>query len=190
MVREFQNKKEWALILGGSSGLGLASAKKLAKHGMNICIVHRDTRVKRRNIDKDFKEIAENSKGFISYNVDALNAEKRVSVIKSLKTELEGNKVSFHIELENIGENEEAQSILWKAAKTLGHLTNKRWILSITNKSGFKSLSEIEQFNYERKVEQIKKEDSIKKILDIIPSSEVTSVKEIEKENIKNKEKK
>ncbi len=95
MVREFQNKKEWALILGGSSGLGLASAKKLAQHGMNICIVHRDTRLQRRNIDKDFEEIAENSKGFISYNVDALNPEKRVSVIKSLKTELEGNKIKI-----------------------------------------------------------------------------------------------
>ena len=71
------------MILGGSSGLGLASAK-LAQHGMNICIVHRDTGTE-KNIDKDFKEIAENSKGFISYNVDALNAEKRVSVIKSLK---------------------------------------------------------------------------------------------------------
>ena len=105
-------------------------------------------------------------------------------------SELDGNKDAFHIELENIGENEEAQSILWKASKILGKLTNKRWILSITNNSGFKSLSEIEQLNYERKVEQIKKEDSIKKILDIIPSSEVTSVKEIEKENIKNKEKK
>ena len=95
MVREFQNKKEWALILGGSSGLGLASAKKLAQHGMNICIVHRDTRVQRRNIDKDFKEIGEKSKGFVSYNIDALNAEKRVSVIKSLKTELEGNKIKM-----------------------------------------------------------------------------------------------
>lgn len=105
-------------------------------------------------------------------------------------SELDGNKDAFHIELENIGENEEAQSILWKASKILGKLTNKRWILSVTNNSGFKSLSEIEQLNYERKVEQIKKEDSIKKILDIIPSSEVTSVKEIAKENIKNKEKK
>ena len=105
-------------------------------------------------------------------------------------SELDGNKEAFHIELEIIGENQEAQSILWKASKILGKLTNKRWILSVTNNSGFKSLSEIEQLNYERKVEQIKKEDSIKKILDIIPSSEVTSVKEIEKENIKNKEKK
>ena len=40
MDSEFNDK--WAIILGGSSGLGLASAKKLASHGMNICIVHRD----------------------------------------------------------------------------------------------------------------------------------------------------
>ena len=44
MVKEFKEKKEWALILGGSSGLGLATAKKLARHGMNICIVHRNSR--------------------------------------------------------------------------------------------------------------------------------------------------
>ena len=95
MVREFQKKKEWALILGGSSGLGLATAKKLAHHGMNICIIHRNTRAQRRNIDKDFQKIAEKSKGFISYNIDAINAEKRSSVIKSLKKELEGNKIKI-----------------------------------------------------------------------------------------------
>ena len=33
MVREFENKNEWAIILGASSGLGLATAKKLAKEG-------------------------------------------------------------------------------------------------------------------------------------------------------------
>ena len=95
MVREFQNKKEWALILGGSSGLGLATAKKLAHHGMNICIIHRNTRVQRRNIEKDFQKIAKKSKGFISYNIDAINAEKRASVIKSLKKELEDNKIKI-----------------------------------------------------------------------------------------------
>ncbi len=94
-------------------------------------------------------------------------------------SELDGNKPTCHIELENIGDGEEAQSILWKASKILGELTKKRWVLSITNKQGFKSLSEIEKIKYEKKVEQLKKEESIKKILDIIPSSEVTSVEEI-----------
>ena len=104
-------------------------------------------------------------------------------------SEMDANKSACHIELENIGDNEEAQSILWKASKILGELTNKRWILSITNKQGFRSLSEIKQISYKKKVERLKKEESIKKILDIIPLSEVTSVKEIIKENNEKKDK-
>ncbi len=162
-------------------------------------IVENNLALKRDLLDqnKSFENNESNLKKFTEL-VEFLEKESEMLVAYHLRnsfrlvsySELDGNKDAFHIELENIGENQEAQSILWKASKILGKLTNKRWILSVTNKSGFKSLSEIEQLNYERKVEQIKKEDSIKKILDIIPSSEVTSVKEIEKENNKNKEKK
>ena len=35
----FENKNYWALILGGSSGFGLATAKKLSSQGMNIFAV-------------------------------------------------------------------------------------------------------------------------------------------------------
>ena len=84
MVKEFENKKEWALILGGSSGLGLATAKKLAKHGMNICIIHRNSRSQLDQIEKDFKEIRQNSVAFISYNIDAFNSEKRAELIENL----------------------------------------------------------------------------------------------------------
>ena len=103
-------------------------------------------------------------------------------------SELEGDKPACHIELQNIGDNEDAQNILWKASKVLGELTKKRWILSITNKTGHKSLEEIKQLDYKKKIDQLKKEETIKKILDIIPSSEVTSVIEIVKENNKKKD--
>ena len=93
MVKEFENKKEWALILGGSSGLGLATAKKLAKHGMNICIIHRNSRSQLDQIEKDFKEIRQNSVAFISYNIDAFNSKKRIELIENLKKELEGGKI-------------------------------------------------------------------------------------------------
>ena len=95
MVKEFENKKEWALILGGSSGLGLATAKKLAKHGMNICIVHRNSRSQLDQIEKDFKEITQESVAFISYNTDAFNSEKRTELIENLKKELEGGKIKI-----------------------------------------------------------------------------------------------
>ena len=73
MVKEFENKKEWALIIGGSTGLGLATAKKLAKHGMNICIIHRNSRSQLDQIEKDFKEITEDSVAFISYNLSLIH---------------------------------------------------------------------------------------------------------------------
>ena len=93
MVKEFENKKEWALILGGSSGLGLATAKKLAKHGMNICIVHRNSRSQLGQVEKDFKEITQEPVAFISYNTDAFHPEKRAALIKNLKKKLEGGKI-------------------------------------------------------------------------------------------------
>ena len=59
MVKEFQNKNYWALILGGSSGLGLATAKKLAKHGMHICIVHRNRKSELTEIKEALKFLIE-----------------------------------------------------------------------------------------------------------------------------------
>ncbi|MFY0628843.1 MAG: SDR family oxidoreductase [Flavobacteriaceae bacterium] len=93
MVKEFQDKNEWALILGGSSGLGLATAKKLAKHGMNICIVHRNSRSQQKNVEAAFKEITKEGVDFASYNTDGLNPEKRTALIDDLKNELEGGKI-------------------------------------------------------------------------------------------------
>ena len=57
MVRDFEHKGYWALILGGSSGLGLASAKKLAEEGMNIIIIHRTARMQMPLIETHFDEI-------------------------------------------------------------------------------------------------------------------------------------
>ncbi|WP_138432599.1 SDR family oxidoreductase [Winogradskyella algicola] len=86
MTKEFQNKNYWALILGGSSGLGLATAKKLAKHGMNICIVHRSPRLQQEVILKEFEVIKQEGVQFKSFNSDAFKTEKRKSIIEELKS--------------------------------------------------------------------------------------------------------
>jgi enoyl-[acyl-carrier protein] reductase I len=88
MVKEFKDKNEWALILGGSSGLGLATAKKLANHGMNICIIHRNSRSQLENIENEFKKITNEEVNFISYNTDAFQKEKRVKIIEDLSEKL------------------------------------------------------------------------------------------------------
>lgn len=84
MTREFEHKNYWALILGGSSGLGLATGKKLAKHGMNICIIHRNSRSQENDIATEFESIKAEGIEFISYNVDAFKPEKRNDIISEL----------------------------------------------------------------------------------------------------------
>lgn len=96
-MNEFQNKNEWALILGGSSGLGLATAKKLAKHGMNICVIHRNSRAQQTQIEQEFKEIASTGIDFASYNMDAFHPEKRAALIEDLSAEFEGGKIKTFV---------------------------------------------------------------------------------------------
>lgn len=78
------NKNQWALILGGSSGFGLATAKKLAQQGMSLCIVHRDRRGSMDRIEAEFDELKKQAPGFLSFNLDALSAEGRHTVIEEL----------------------------------------------------------------------------------------------------------
>lgn len=93
MNKDFVNKKEWALILGGSSGLGLASAKKLASHGMNIIVIHRNRKSEMNQIEDDFKEIEKVGVKFFSFNVDLLKAEKRKETIQRIKSTIDGGHI-------------------------------------------------------------------------------------------------
>ena len=80
MAKTFQ-ETEWALILGGSSGFGLATATKLAPNGMSVCVVHRDRRGAMERIEKEFAEIRANGAGFLALNVDALATEGVATVL-------------------------------------------------------------------------------------------------------------
>ena len=103
-------------------------------------------------------------------------------------TEFIGDKPVSNVELESVSANEESKNILWKASKLLTNLTKKRWVLSITNKKGLQSLAEFSESKYKDRINEIKKEQTIKKILDIIPHSEVVSIEKIVKENKETKD--
>jgi len=83
--------KKWALILGGSRGLGLATAKKLAKHNYAICIIHRDRRSEMEAIEEHFGEIKNDAANFCSFNADAVNQEKRAEIISQLRNSFQEN---------------------------------------------------------------------------------------------------
>jgi enoyl-[acyl-carrier protein] reductase I len=78
----------WSLIIGGSSGLGLATAKKLAHEGHNLCIIHRDRRSVQAEIDEAFEGMRARGVKVHSFNLDALRADKRSEVIQTLVEDL------------------------------------------------------------------------------------------------------
>ena len=83
------NKSDWVLILGGSSGFGLSTAKLLASKGFNILIVHRDLKANQTEIDEHFEDIRSTGVQVHSINKNA-NTEEGHSdilafVVKTLK---------------------------------------------------------------------------------------------------------
>jgi enoyl-[acyl-carrier protein] reductase III len=80
-----ESEKNWALILGASSGFGGAVSIKLAEDGYNIFGVHLDRQATMQNVDRIVGEI--NSKGSkaLFFNVNAADAEKRKEVISEIK---------------------------------------------------------------------------------------------------------
>ena len=88
MVKEFSNKNYWALILGGSSGLGLATAIKLASHGCNIIIVHRSRKSELANIEKEFAIIKALGVDVLTINEDALQADKREIIVAAIRQQM------------------------------------------------------------------------------------------------------
>ncbi len=74
----------WGLILGGSSGFGLATAHKLAEHGVNLCIVHRDRRAELARIQPEFEKLRAFGIDLHTWNLDAAKAEKRDAVLDEM----------------------------------------------------------------------------------------------------------
>jgi NAD(P)-dependent dehydrogenase (short-subunit alcohol dehydrogenase family) len=77
-------ENEWALILGGSSGFGLATAKRLARAGLNVLVVHRDRRGAMKDIQPHFDELAAFGTGLHIWNADAISADKRSETIDAI----------------------------------------------------------------------------------------------------------
>lgn len=77
-------KDQWAIILGGSSGLGLATAKKLASEGMHVCIVHRDRKSNLPDFYKEIEEMKSNGVDIKTFNKNALDRKFSNEIVDQL----------------------------------------------------------------------------------------------------------
>lgn len=78
----------WAVVLGGSSGLGLASARKLASDGYKLCVVYRESRAQQTAVLAAMDELTTIAPACLHFNVDALSPTGRASVLDVLQREM------------------------------------------------------------------------------------------------------
>jgi enoyl-[acyl-carrier protein] reductase III len=93
---------QWAIILGGSSGFGLAAVEKLAAHGMNIAVLYRETSAAERLLKERFSRLAAEAGVRIEpYNVNALDPASRDSFLQQFAG-VTGKKQSVRLLLHSI----------------------------------------------------------------------------------------
>lgn len=92
----------WGIILGGSSGFGLAAAEKLACHGMNIAVLYRETAAAERILKEKFAALAiKNAVTIIPSNINALDGGGRESFVQQFHA-LAGKKHCVRLLLHSI----------------------------------------------------------------------------------------
>jgi enoyl-[acyl-carrier protein] reductase III len=97
---------QWGIIIGGSTGIGLSSAKKLASSGFNLVILHRNRRVEMPAIEESFDTIRNLGAELYTLNVNALDQaafDKMESFLVSTKLKAKINFCLHAVAMGNIG---------------------------------------------------------------------------------------
>lgn len=77
-------EKNWALILGGTGGFGLATAKILASKSFNLILVYRERKSNLQNFEAEFKNL-ETACEVVHYNLNANENQNQNLIIEQLK---------------------------------------------------------------------------------------------------------
>ena len=87
---------EWVLLLGGSTGHGAATAKKLAQDGYGIIAFHFDRGEAKKIAEETIKEVNELSNGRCHYfNTNAASEEARKTYLPQIKEITDGSKLKL-----------------------------------------------------------------------------------------------
>lgn len=84
-MEEAQDKRDFAVVLGGSQGLGLATVRKLLLEDIPVIAIHRDMRKDRRPIDLEFSALGRGKTPFFSLHMDAIQERGRLEILSEIK---------------------------------------------------------------------------------------------------------
>jgi enoyl-[acyl-carrier protein] reductase III len=88
--------RQWVLLLGGSTGHGAATAKRLAKDGYGIISFHFDRGEAKKIALENIEEIKKLSSGFCHYfNINAASEETIIKFIPKIKEITEGGSLKL-----------------------------------------------------------------------------------------------
>lgn len=88
-------KKNWALILGASSGFGGATALELAKNGISIFGVHFDRAATMPQVQELIDKIKSHGVDAVFFNINAADPESRDKTLDEIKETVSKEKESF-----------------------------------------------------------------------------------------------
>ena len=88
------DRERWALILGGSSGMGEATARALAKAGYNICGIHLDFRAALAHVEEVKAGIEAEGVQALYINMNAADDEKRAAALASLRERFDASEAA------------------------------------------------------------------------------------------------
>ena len=86
------DRERWALILGGSSGMGEATARALAKAGYNICGIHLDFRAALAHVEEVKAAIEAEGVQALYINMNAADDEKRGTALAALRERFDASE--------------------------------------------------------------------------------------------------
>ncbi|MFT4153135.1 SDR family oxidoreductase [Parafilimonas sp.] len=86
----------WAVILGGSSGFGLAAVEKLAAHGMNLAVLYRETAVIEKTVRQGFEKIAAtHNVTILPFNINVLEESGRQKFVDACAGKINAHTVKL-----------------------------------------------------------------------------------------------
>ncbi len=97
-MSDFAESRGWVVVLGASSGFGGAVSTKLAAEGFDVCGVHLDRRATLPAAEAVRESIEASGRRALFFNVNAVDAEKRSTVLDALAEHAEPGAVRllFH----------------------------------------------------------------------------------------------
>jgi NAD(P)-dependent dehydrogenase (short-subunit alcohol dehydrogenase family) len=93
---------QWAVILGASSGFGGATARSLAKAGMNIFGIHLDMKATKHMAEEVKADIEKQGRKAVFINMNAADEENRKAAVGTLKETLAGSNQKVRVLLHSL----------------------------------------------------------------------------------------